>query len=208
LIGLAEVSSKTFADCRSLESLKIQFNSLKDLPDGFFSNQINLQDLELGGENIKLSVNAFEGLQSLSILKLWLMDLNQIEENFFHKLNIKRLEYNLYRQSSHAFTFPIESLKSHKTLEELLIYTADLSQLPEDFFATLRTLKLKTLVLTWNMITSAEAFVDLPNVERIDLSVNDIKELPANSFSGCPKLTHLILIEKELFFHSTKFNIS
>jgi Leucine-rich repeat (LRR) protein len=121
------------------------------------------------------------------------MDLNQIEENFFHKLNIKILEYRLYHQSSHAFTFPIELLKSHKTLEELVINSADMSQLPEDFFATLRTLKLKTLELVGNMITSAEHFVNLPNVERIDLQSNRIEDLPANSFSGCPKLTHLIL---------------
>ncbi len=31
----------------SLESLKIRSNSLTDLPDGLFSNQQNLQDLEL-----------------------------------------------------------------------------------------------------------------------------------------------------------------
>jgi Leucine-rich repeat (LRR) protein len=107
-----------------------------------------------------------------------------------HKLNIGRLEYYA---GSQELVFPIELLDSHKTLEELSIVSSDLSQLPGNFVPILRTLKLKTLDLESNGIGSAEPFVDLPMVERIDLFSNRIEELPANSFSGCPKLTHLSL---------------
>ncbi len=54
------------------------------------------------------------------------MDLNQIEENFFYKLNIKRLAYRLYYRQ-----------------QELDIYAADLSQISEDFGAILRNFKVE-----------------------------------------------------------------
>ncbi len=207
LEDLIQISNKTFADCRNLESLIIESNSLINLPDGLFNNQRNLQILELVGENIKLRANPFEGLQSLSRLILRSMDLNLIEGNFFHKLYIKRLEYDLqYRQR--PFTFPIGFLKSHETLEELVILWADLSQFPDDFVPILRTLKLKTLELKGNRISSAEPFVDLPNVEEINLWGNHIKELPANSFRGCPKLTHLDLGYNPISsFRGDEFNL-
>jgi Leucine-rich repeat (LRR) protein len=196
------ISNKTFADCRSLESLRIQSNLLTDLPDGLFRSQQNLQDLELAGVKLKLRVNAFEGLQNLSRLRLWSMDLSKTEENFFHKLNIKRLECDLMPELMSelyaTYTFPIELIKSHETLEELFLQQAILSQLPENFVPTLRSLKLKTLELRYSEITSAEPFVDLPHVERIYLFGNEIKELPTNSFSGCPKLTHLSLSQNPI----------
>ncbi len=69
-----------------------------------------------------------------------------------------------------------------------------MSQFTEDFGPILGTLKLKKLELEWNRIKSVEPFVDLSNVEEIVLSFNGIEQLPANSFSGCPKLTYLSLL--------------
>jgi Leucine-rich repeat (LRR) protein len=184
LLVFAGISSNTFADCKSLMNLGIESSNLTILPDGLFINQRNLQALEFRGRNIKLRVNAFEGLQSLSILRLAEVSLYQTEENFFHKLRIKRLEYKIGG-------FPIELIKSHETLEELSISFTRIGRLSEDFFAILRTLKLRTLDLYGNEIAIVESVVDLPNVERIYLFGNEIKELPANSFSGCPRLTYL-----------------
>jgi hypothetical protein len=67
---LTGISSKTFADCRNLETLLIRSDSLANLPDGLFKHQQNLRDLKLIGENVKLRMNSFEGLQNLSILEL------------------------------------------------------------------------------------------------------------------------------------------
>jgi Leucine-rich repeat (LRR) protein len=125
------------------------------------------------------------------------MDLNKIEGNFFHKLDIKKFEYNLfYRQ--HALPFPIELIKGHKILEELYISLTHVDLPLEDFIVILRTLKLRIVELLGNRITSAEPFVDLPTVEQIDLRSNNIRGLPANSFSGCPKLTYLNLADNPL----------
>ncbi len=187
--------------------MMINSDSLTDLPDGIFKNQENLQDLNIKGRNMKLRVNTFEGLQSLSKLRLQEMDLNRIEENFFHKLNIKRLEYSLSSRQ-YAIAFPIELLRLHETLEELSITRTDMSQFTEAFGAILGTLKLKKLELGWNRIKSVEHFVDLSNVEEIVLSYNAIEELPTNSFSGCPKLTHLsLLVNPILSLRGDEFNM-
>jgi hypothetical protein len=188
---LAGISRHTFTDCRNLETISLSSNSLADLLEGLFINQHYLQNLELAGKNMKLRVISLEGLQSLSRLSLAEMDLNQVEENFFHELNIKRLEYE--GDFQRTFAFPIGLLESQETLEELFIYSADFSLVPGDLGAILGTLKLKTLGLVDAGIPTAEPFVDLLNIERIDLSSNRIEELPDNSFKGCPKLTHLNL---------------
>jgi Leucine-rich repeat (LRR) protein len=95
--------------------------------------------------------------------------------------------------------FPIESLNSQETIEELTIKNTDFSQLPETFGPTLRSMKsLKTLDLKYNWIRSVEAFVDLPNVESIDLSESKIVKLPANAFKGCPRLMELNLFDNKI----------
>jgi Leucine-rich repeat (LRR) protein len=180
------ISSETFSDCKKLEKLWIASDSVTDLPEGYFKNQENLKTLELRGQNLKLRVSAFEGLKSLSELTLYSMDLSQVEDNFFHSLRIKKLSYD----GKDDKTFPIETLNSQETIEELELQRTDLSQFAESF----RSMKkLKKIDLPNNLIRSVETFVDLPNIERIVLGRNEIEELPANAFKGCPQLSALHL---------------
>jgi Leucine-rich repeat (LRR) protein len=187
-------SSDTFEDCEKLETLLINFGIkflyLTDLPNGLFRNQGNLRSLKLLEKNLKLRVRPFEGLKNLSQLKLHWMDLSKMEENFFHSFKIKKLHYGGERR----YTFPIESLNSHETIEELRIEKAELSPDPENLGPVLRSMKqLKIIDFRINLIGSVEAFVDLPNVEEIVLMDNKIEEIPANAFKGCPRLTKLNL---------------
>ncbi len=189
-----EISSDIFTDCKKLKTLEIRSDSLTDLPNNLFENQATLRSLVLWGnkKNLKLRVSSFESLKSLSELRLQWMDLSKMEENFFQSLKIKTLDYE--GNPSHEFTFPIESLNSQETIEELTIRETNLSEIPETIVPTLRSMKqLKIFSLPHNSIRSVEAFVDLPNVERIDLGHNAIEELPANAFKGCPRLASLDL---------------
>jgi Leucine-rich repeat (LRR) protein len=184
------ISSNTFDDCKKLESLRIEIDSLTDLPDGLFRNQENLRTLKLSG-NSALRVSSFEGLKSLNEFYLASMDVSQVEENFFQSLNIKRLFYGGIDKDH---TFPIKSLKSQETIEELAIIGLNLSQLPANFGPILRSMKkLRKIEFSENSIRSVEAFVDLPNVEWINLTNNKIVELPYNAFKGCPRLAFLYL---------------
>ncbi len=192
LKDFVRISSDTFVDCKKLKTLEIRSDSLTDLPNGLFRNQANLQLFDLKGKNLKLRVSSFESLKSLSELRLYSMDLGQMEENFFQSLRKKRLEY--YGRLSHELNFPIESLNSQESIEELTIRETNLSEIPENFVPTLRSMKqLREFSLHNNLIRSVEAFVYLPNVERIGLTHNNIEELPANAFKGCPQLTSLDL---------------
>jgi Leucine-rich repeat (LRR) protein len=182
-----------------MDWLEIKSDSLTDLPDGLFKNQVNLRSLDLEGKNLKLRVSSFEGLKSLSNLRLHSMDLSQVEENFFQSFKIRSLDYE--GNPSYELTFPIESLNSQETIEELTIRETNLSQIPENFVPTLRSMKqLRDISLRHNLIRSVEAFVYLLNVERIELEDNKIEELPANAFKGCPQLT-------ELFFENNPINV-
>ncbi len=193
------ISKDTFSGCKKLEFLSIRTHTLTDLPDGFFKNQGNLRRLDLNEENLKLRVSAFEGLKSLSELTLWSMKLSHIEENFFRSLTIERLYYNAFF-NNWALLFPIESLNSQETIEELGISWTNMSQYPDNFGPTLGSMKkLKTINFSFNLIRSVEVFVDLPNVETIYLwNGNKIEELPANAFKGCPRLSELYLYDNPI----------
>ncbi len=185
------ISSNTFSDCKKLESATINVESLTELPDGLYKSQGNLQYLELTGKDLKLRVSSFEGLTSLSELELRPMKLNHVEENFFQSLKIKKLHF-FGKNKGH--TFPIESLNSQETIEELTIMQTNLSPGPETLGSILRSIKqLKIIDLDDNLIRSVEAFVYLPNVERVFLAGNEIEKLPANAFKGCPRLIFLQL---------------
>jgi Leucine-rich repeat (LRR) protein len=190
--NLTGISSDTLSGCENLESLWIKTKSLTDLPDDFFKNQENLRDLTLAIDDLILRNNPFEGLTSLSGLSFELTDLVEIEVDFFQSLNIQNLRYegNFERE----YTFPIESLNSQETIEELTISYNDMSQIPEFFVPILRSMKkLRKINFCYSLIGSVEVFVDLPNVEEIKLESNEIEELPANAFKGCPRLTNLEL---------------
>jgi Leucine-rich repeat (LRR) protein len=187
-------SSDTLTNCKKLVDLWINTNSPIDLPDGFFKNQKNLRELSFWEKQIKLRVSPFEGLKNLTELKFYSVNSIQVEENFFQSLNIRKLSFhgNYYNRSEVAF--PIESLNSQETIEELTIEWTNMNELPEYFGPILSSMKqLKEINLCRNMIRSVEAFVDLPNVESIDLTGNEIEEIPANAFKGCPQLTYLKL---------------
>jgi Leucine-rich repeat (LRR) protein len=182
------LSSNTFANCKKLEYLRIQSESLTELPEGLLKNQKNLKTLTLVGKDLRVS--SFEGLKSLSELTLESVDLSQIEGNFFQSLNIKKLTFN----GKLAQNFPIESLNAEETIEELNIWGADLSRRLDSLGPTLRSMKkLKKIDFRENSIRSIEAFVDLSNVESIALGYDEIDELPANAFKGCPRLSKLKL---------------
>jgi Leucine-rich repeat (LRR) protein len=69
-----------------------------------------------------------------------------------------------------------------------------MSQFPDNFGPTLGSMKqLRKIDFSNNLIGSVEVFVDLPNVESINLWNNEIDELPANAFKGCPRLSYLNL---------------
>ncbi len=192
------ITSDTFTDCKKLESLRIATNSLIDLPDGLFKNQANLRELNLKDKHLKLRVSPFEGLKNFK-LSFRFMDLKEIEENFFQSLNITTLSYGGNQDHFDEYTFPIESLNSQETIEHLDIVMTNLSRLPDNFGPILGSMKqLKEINLKKNLIGSVEAFVDLPNVESINLNQNKIVELPANAFKGCPRLSVLKLSENPI----------
>jgi Leucine-rich repeat (LRR) protein len=114
LNGVTEISNNLFNNCQKLEKIEIKSNSLEDLPDSIFQNLPNLKELELEGKKLKIRKSLFEGLKKLSILKLFSIDLNQVKPSFFKSLKIKSLTFS-------GQPFPIQSINSHETLEELWI---------------------------------------------------------------------------------------
>jgi Leucine-rich repeat (LRR) protein len=189
--GITEISSNLFSNCKKLEKIEIESDSLRDLPDDIFQNLPSLKELVLNGKNLKLRESHFESLKAMSFLTVYSIDLSQAKPSFFKSLNITSFTYS---GSGYYYRFPIESINSHETIEVLGIRDINMKQLPVNLVQTLRSLnKLRVLNLSGNSITSVEAFVDLPSVEWLNLASNEIEEIPAHAFKGCPRLSNLLL---------------
>ncbi len=182
-------------------SLDVYSTKLNGLSSPYIiRNCKNLTHLELNLKDFAgISSDTFTDCKKLEKLRIKSDLLNDLPDNLFENqpnlfqsLKIKRLDYE--GNPSHELNFPIEFLNLHGTIEELTIMNTNLSQIPENFVPTLRSMKqLKRFSLPYNSIRSVEAFVDLPNIELIALSRNNIQELPADAFKGCPRLTALFL---------------
>jgi Leucine-rich repeat (LRR) protein len=198
LTNVRGISNTTFLNCPELKILDVDTVSIVDFPDGVFKSLRNLRELFLTINGLNLRVKAFEGLDNLRSIYLNSI-IGDIEENFFHSLTNLRHILFFPHESSYTQDFPFELLRSHPSLGSLQLGFVNMSQIPENFLPILRTWKnLTDLDLSHNLIETVEPFVDLPNLQWLVLWNNNIREIPANAFKGCPKVTTLYLSENPI----------
>uniref|UniRef100_A0A3P9K6F0 Leucine rich repeat containing G protein-coupled receptor 5 n=1 Tax=Oryzias latipes TaxID=8090 RepID=A0A3P9K6F0_ORYLA len=213
---LSFIPKGAFAGLYNLKVLMLQNNQLRSVPAEAFNNLHNLQSLHLNNNRIvSMGTNCFHGLHSLETLDLNYNQLTEFPTAIRSLRHLKELGFHSNKIQSipdHAFTGnpslttvffydnPIQSVgrTAFQNLPELrtlsLNGAAELNEFPD----LTGTRSLESLTITGARITSLPTSVceQLPNLQLLDLSYNQIQSLP--SFSACESLQKLDLHHNEV----------
>ncbi|CAN2389443.1 PH domain and leucine rich repeat protein phosphatase [Pristimantis euphronides] len=163
-------------DCMPLESLDIQHNLLRHLPDFLFSVALNLRFLNASANALESLPSMCSGEETGTRLQVLYLTNNQLTDQYVPFLIIHvnlRILHMAYNQLE---TFPASKLNKLEHLEELNLSGNRLKSIP----STVSNLKhLHTLIAHSNCISVFPEIFHLPHIELVDLSCNSLMEIPA-----------------------------
>ena len=177
------------AGAENLESLNLSHCAIKQLPANAFEGLVNLTSLWLAGNNVN-ETNLATVLKNtpnntLHTLDLSRLALTQIPNDFFsNQLRLERLDLS----QNELTVCEVECLSGLGRLQWLDLQ----GNLLTDFNALHGLNQLEELVLRNNRFESVET-VGLHRLVVLDLSQNDIKQLPVNLLSNMRALRQLNL---------------
>ncbi|CAH0559320.1 unnamed protein product [Brassicogethes aeneus] len=190
--NLGNISPGTFLGLKQLRSLDISVNSLRTIEDDAFEGLNNLERLNLKDNNILLiPASALGRLPKLASLQL---DYNRVAalsgdifKSIAEKVTTLVLAKNVVRE------LPTASFQYFQQLEYLDLTRNLLTTLNTDAFQGLEN-TLMHLYLSENRINSISGQpIALLKLRTLDLSENELYELPRNVFASLPELKHLNL---------------
>lgn len=181
-----------FDTLENLEYLRLDRLNLPSLDPALFKNMKKLKGLNINSNSLRsISNGTFNGLAMLEELSISDSKMESIEPMLLSELtNLKEihLEWNSFK------SFPAGFLFTNKRLQTFMLYVnrADVDALPNDFLANLPDLK--EIKIECNLkVISEDIFKGSDGIEKIDLSHNQIAELPENLVSNKASLTTLSL---------------
>ncbi|XP_051702946.2 PH domain leucine-rich repeat-containing protein phosphatase 2 isoform X3 [Oryctolagus cuniculus] len=157
-----------------LEVLDIQHNGLTRLPDTLFSRALNLRYLNASANSLECLPSACAAGESLSVLQLLYLTSNRLTDQCipvlvgFPHLRVLHLANNQLQ------TFPASKLNKLEQLEELNLSGNKLKTIPTTIANCKR---LHTLVAHSNNISIFPEILQLPQIQFVDLSCNDLTEI-------------------------------
>ncbi|XP_076854875.1 leucine-rich repeat-containing G-protein coupled receptor 4 [Brachyhypopomus gauderio] len=195
----------------NLQALTLALNRISHVPDGAFANLSGLVVLHLHNNRIQeMGKNCFNGLDNLETLDLnfnnlksfpeAIQTLPKLKELGFHSNNIAVIPEGAFLKNPllrliHLYDNPLSfvgrsAFQNLSDLHSLMLRGASMVQ---DFPSLTGTGNLESLTLTGTKIRVLPADVceDLSVLRTLDLSYNDIEELP--SFQGCMRLQDISL---------------
>ncbi|XP_074482446.1 leucine-rich repeat-containing G-protein coupled receptor 5-like [Sebastes fasciatus] len=214
--SLTEVPAEALSELPALQAMTLALNHISHVPDHAFSKLGRLVVLHLNNNRIvSMGTNCFHGLHSLETLDLnynslvefptAIRSLSHLKELGFHSNNIQSIPEHAFTGNPSLITIffydnPIQSVgrSAFQNLPELrtlsLNGAADLTEFPD----LTGTNSLESLTITGARITSLPGSVceQLPNLQLLDLSYNQIQTLP--SFSGCESVQKIDLHHNEI----------
>ncbi|MBN3297431.1 LGR6 protein, partial [Amia calva] len=196
--------------------MTLALNRIGHIPDGAFRNLSSLVVLHLHNNRIQsLGQNCFEGLQSLETLDLNYNDLQEfpvairtlakLQELGFHNNNIKAIPERAFvgnplLQTIHFYENPIQFVGRSAFQYLPKLHTLSLNGATEikEFPDLKGTTSLEILTLTRAGLTSLPRTLcqQLPNLRVLELSHNQIEELP--SFYHCQRLEEIGLQHNQI----------
>ncbi|XP_068384379.1 PH domain leucine-rich repeat-containing protein phosphatase 2 isoform X3 [Eschrichtius robustus] len=157
-----------------LEVLDIQHNLLTRLPDTLFSKALNLRYLNASANSLESLPSACTGEESLSALQLLYLTNNLLTDQCVPVLVGHPHLRILHLANNQLQTFPASKLNKLEQLEELNLSGNKLKTIPTTIANCKR---LHTLVAHSNHISIFPEILQLPQIQFVDLSCNDLTEI-------------------------------
>ncbi|XP_078103491.1 leucine-rich repeat-containing G-protein coupled receptor 4 isoform X1 [Sander vitreus] len=182
---ISYIPDNAFANLTSLVVLHLHNNRIKEIGDNCYSGLLNLETLDLNFNNLMVFPKAIEALPKLKELGFHSNDIASIPEGAFHN--------NPLLRTIHLYDNPLSfvgasAFQNLSDLHSLMLRGASMMQ---DFPILTWTNSLESLTLSGTKISSIPANLceDLKLLRTLDLSYNEIKELP--SLQGCVRLQEI-----------------
>ncbi|XP_020660352.3 leucine-rich repeat-containing G-protein coupled receptor 5 isoform X1 [Pogona vitticeps] len=215
--SLTEIPVQAFRSLPSLQAMTLALNKIHHIPDYAFGNLSSLVVLHLHNNKIySMGKKCFDGLHSLETLDLNYNNLDEFPISVRSLRHLKELGFH----SNNIRLIPEEAFVGNPSLTAILFYDNPIQvvgksafrQLPELRTLTLNgasqitefpdltgTRSLESLTLTGTQITSLPDTVcdQLPSLQVLDLSYNQLKDLP--HFTACEKLQRIDLHHNEIY---------
>uniref|UniRef100_A0A8C9LIS7 PH domain leucine-rich repeat-containing protein phosphatase 2 n=1 Tax=Piliocolobus tephrosceles TaxID=591936 RepID=A0A8C9LIS7_9PRIM len=157
-----------------LEVLDLQHNALTRLPDTLFSKALNLRYLNASANSLESLPSACTGEESLSMLQLLYLTNNLLTDQCIPVLVGHPHLRILHLANNQLQTFPASKLNKLEQLEELNLSGNKLKTIPTTIANCKR---LHTLVAHSNNISIFPEILQLPQIQFVDLSCNDLTEI-------------------------------
>ncbi|KAK5915429.1 hypothetical protein CesoFtcFv8_001020 [Champsocephalus esox] len=182
---IAYIPDNAFTNLTSLVVLHLHNNRIKQIGDNCFAGLVNLETLDLNFNNLMVFPKAIEALPKLKELGFHSNDIAVIPEGAFHN--------NPLLRTIHLYDNPLSlvgasAFQNLSDLHSLMLRGASMMQ---DFPILTSTNNLESLTLSGTKISSIPANLceDLKLLHTLDLSYNEIKELP--SLQSCVRLQEI-----------------
>ncbi|MCJ8747281.1 hypothetical protein PDJAM_G00151620 [Pangasius djambal] len=189
---IGHIPDSAFANLSSLVVLHLHNNRIEEIGKNCFSGLDNLETLDLNYNNLKSFPEAIQTLPKLKELGFHSNNIAVIPEGAFHR--------NPLLRTIHLYDNPLSSVgrsafQNLSDLHSLMLRGASMMQ---DFPSLAGTGNLESLTLTGTKIRAVPADLceDLSVLRTLDLSYNEIEELP--SFQGCVSLQDITLQQNHI----------
>ncbi|XP_072310002.1 leucine-rich repeat-containing G-protein coupled receptor 5-like [Eucyclogobius newberryi] len=213
---LTEVPVAALSELPALQAMTLALNQISLVPNHAFSKLSRLVVLHLNNNRIvSMGTNCFHGLHSLETLDLnynslmefpvAIRSLKHLKELGFHSNNIQSIPEHSFTGNPSLMTIffydnPIQSVgrSAFRNLPELRTLSLNGAANLTEFPNLSGTASLESLTITGAKMTSLPPSVcdQLPNLELLDLSYNQLQTLPV--FSGCESVQTIDLQHNEI----------
>ncbi|RXG69951.1 Toll-like receptor 6 [Armadillidium vulgare] len=198
-VRLNNINSNIYTPCfRSLRSLSLNENDIKELPSGSFNTLSQLEYLYLAKNDVRnLSSQAFFGLFNLQVLDLSGNLITFIGRDTFSKCHLLEKLY-LNNNSISILSNDIFDRLSELQILDLSFNNLTMDDSHEETFSGLR--RLVILNLSHNKIPTlfSSVFNDLTSLQKLDISFNDLSFIEENTFTRMFNLYELDLSNNKI----------
>ncbi|XP_077194933.1 leucine-rich repeat-containing G-protein coupled receptor 5 [Paroedura picta] len=215
--SLTDIPVRAFRSLPALQAMTLALNKIYHIPDYAFGTLSSLVVLHLHNNRIySLGKKCFDGLHSLETLDLNYNNLDEfptsvralrsLKELGFHSNNIKSIPEQAFVGNPsliaiHFYDNPIQIVgkSAFQHLPELRTLTLNGASQIREFPDLTGTRSLESLTLTGAQITTLPetACDQLPNLQVLDLSYNQLEDLPV--FTACEKLQKIDLHHNDIY---------